>query len=98
MTGPNLLGQFRYGKKTGIAIAPDKDKRFKMLIFSGESSLSSNKHMLYSAADVVVKDYKRLNETILQEGFPHHLAVAMGDISLELKILCEYYGIRSVIV
>ena len=96
MTGPNLLGQFRYGKKTGIAMAPDKDKKFKMLIFSGESSLSSNKHMLYSASDVMVKDYKRLNEVILKEGFPHHLAVAFGDISSELKIVCEYYGIRAV--
>jgi len=94
MTGSNLIGQFRYGKKTGIAIAPDKDKKFKMLIFTGESSSSSNKHMVYSAADVVVKDYKRLNETILQEGFPHHLAVAFGDISAELKILCEYYDIK----
>jgi len=96
MTGPNLIGQFRYGKKTGIAMAPDKDKKFKMLIFTGESSPSSNKHMLYSAADIIVKDYKRLNEVILQEGFPHHLAVAFGDISSELKILCEYYGIRAV--
>ncbi len=94
MTGPNLIGQLRYGKKTGIALIQDKDKKFKMLIFTGESSSSSARHMLYSAADVAVKDYKRLNEIILGEGFPHHLAVAFGDISKELKILCEYYGIK----
>jgi len=96
MTGANLVGQLRYGKKTGIAMAPDKDKKFKMLIFTGESSPSSAKHMLYTASDIVVKDYKQLNEVILKEGFPHHLAVAFGDISKELKILCEYYGVRAV--
>lgn len=94
MTGPNLIGQFVYGKKTGIAMAPDGNRKFKMLVFTGESSPSSAKHMLYSASDIAVKDYKRLNEIILQEGFPHHLAVAVGDISSELKILCEYYGIK----
>ena len=96
MTGSNLIGQLRYGKKTGIAMVPDRDKKFKMLIFTGESSSSSAKHMLYIASDVAVKDYKRLNEVILEEGFPHHLAMAFGDISQELKILCEYYGIRCV--
>jgi L-fucose isomerase-like protein len=52
--------------------------------------------MLYSAADVKVRNYRRLNELILEHGFSHHLAMAFGDISRELKILCDYYDIEYI--
>ena len=90
---PVLIGQFGYGLKTGIGLMQGPDGRFKMLAFVGESGKSTAKGKLYSAADVRVKEYKKLNDIILQEGFSHHLAVAMEDISMELKELCAYYGI-----
>ena len=33
-------------------------------------------------------------ELVIEHGFSHHLAMAMTDISKELKTLCEYYGIE----
>ena len=38
----------------------------------------------------------KLNRLILAHGFAHHLAMAAGDISQELKLLCEFYGIEYV--
>ncbi len=90
---PALIGQFGYGLKTGIGLMQAPDGKFKMLAFVGESGKSTAKGKLYSAADVRVKEYKKLNDIILQEGFSHHLAVAMDDISAELKELCAYYDI-----
>jgi hypothetical protein len=36
------------------------------------------------------------NELILEHGFSHHLAMAGGDISQELAILCDYHGIEYI--
>ncbi|MCK4417468.1 MAG: hypothetical protein KAV99_04820 [Candidatus Latescibacteria bacterium] len=94
--GPVHIGQFQYGKKTGINLIRDRSGKFKMLVFVGENSKDTAKGMLYSAADVKVKNYRRLNQLILEHGFSHHLAMAFGDISRELRILCEYYGIEYI--
>lgn len=96
-TGLDHIGQFKYGVKTGIGLIPHKDS-FKMLVFTGESSKETDKNILYSAADVRVADHKRLNDLILEHGFSHHLAVAMGDVSKELKVLCGYYGIECILL
>ena len=94
--GPVYIGQFQYGIKTGINLIRDKNGKFKMLVFTGENDKDTNKGILYSAADIRVKNYKELNELILRHGFSHHLAVAMEDISKELSILCDYYGIEYI--
>ncbi|MBN1918500.1 MAG: hypothetical protein JW889_11375 [Verrucomicrobia bacterium] len=91
-TGPNLVGQFQYGVKTGVCLIESGDS-YKMLAFTGENSPETAKGMLYTAADVRVRNHKRLHELILEHGFAHHLAVAMGDITGELEDLCCYYGI-----
>ena len=90
---PTLIGQFEHGAKTGISLMQRADGRFEMLAFVGESDETTAKGKAYSAADIRVKEYNRLNEIIMQEGFPHHVAVAMDDISWELKELCAYYDI-----
>ena len=92
-TGPNLVGQFRYGVKTGVCLIESCDT-YKMLVFTGGSDETTAKGMLYAAADVRVRNDERLSELILEHGFAHHLAVAMGDISSELEELCRYYGIE----
>jgi len=94
--GPTLIGQFEYGIKTGINLIQTKQGKFKMLVFTGENSKETSKNMLYSAADIRVKDYKKLNELIIEHGFSHHLAVAFGDISEELEELCKYYDIEYI--
>ncbi|MCD5390560.1 hypothetical protein LR007_01655 [candidate division NPL-UPA2 bacterium] len=94
ITGPNLIGQFKYGVKTGIDLIRTREGEYKMLVFTGESDKTTAKNMLYTAADIRVDNYKRLNELILEHGFSHHLSVAMADISRELKLLCEYYDIE----
>lgn len=94
ITGPNLIGQFKYGIKTGIDLIRTREGKYKMLVFTGESDPTTAKNLLYTAADIRVANYKRLNELILKHGFSHHLAVAMKDISKELQILCEYYNIE----
>ncbi|MHB0999217.1 MAG: hypothetical protein ACYC27_08220 [Armatimonadota bacterium] len=91
--GPALIGQFAYGPKTGIAITQGQDSGFKILCFTGENSPESAKHKLYSAADVIVEQYKQLDKLILKHGFPHHLAVAMDDISREVAEVCDFLGI-----
>lgn len=94
--GPAHIGQFEYGKKTGINLIQTKEGRFKMLVFTGESNPETAKGILYSAADIKVKDSQRLNDLILEHGFSHHLALAFDDVSQELKILCDYYGIEYI--
>lgn len=94
--GPMHIGQFQYGMKTGINLMQDKNGKFKMLVFTGENNKKTSRGILYSAADIRVKNYKRLNELILTHGFSHHLAMAMEDISKELSILCDYYGIEYI--
>jgi len=94
--GPAHIGQFQYGVKTGINLIQDKNEKFKMLVFTGENKPKTAKGLLYCAADVEVQNYQRLNELILEHGFSHHLAMAFGDISKELAILCDYYGIEYI--
>jgi len=96
--GPSLIGQFEYGPKTGINLIQTKEGKFKMLVFVGENDKKTDKKMLYSGCDIRVKEYKKLNELIIEHGFSHHLAVAMSDISKELKELCDYYGIEYITV
>jgi len=91
---PALIGQFEYGVKTGIDLIQDKDGKFKMLAFTGESRPETAKGLLYCAADVEVRNYSKLNELILEHGFSHHLAVAFRDITKELALLCDYYNIE----
>ena len=93
LNAPALIGQFQYGPKTGIAIAP-KDGGFKVLAFTGENTPESAKKKLYSAADVIVKEYRALGKLILEHGFPHHLAVAMSDVSREIAEVCAFHGIE----
>ncbi len=94
--GPVLVGQFQYGPKTGLCLARDPGGEFKLLVFAGESSPQSAKGLIYSAADIVVADPKRLNRLVLDGGFPHHLAMAMGDVREEARMLCEFLGVRYV--
>jgi hypothetical protein len=70
------------------------DGKLKILGFTGESSPETAQHKLYSASDVMVKEYKSLNNIILQHGFPHHLAVAMRDITREIGEVCDMLGIE----
>ncbi len=94
--GPVLAGQFEYGPKTGLCLARDPNGEFKLLTFEGESSPQSARGIIYSAADIVVADPVKLNRLVLEGGFPHHLAVAMGDIRGEVRMLCEFLGVRYV--
>ena len=96
VTGPNLVGQFKYGVKTGIDLIHTRNGKYKMLVFTGSSDETTVRNILYTAADVRVKDHGKLSELIIEHGFSHHLAMAMTDISRELKVLCEYYGIEYV--
>ena len=93
LNGPALIGQFQYGPKTGIAIAPSGGG-FRVLCFTGENTPESAKKKLYSAADVIVKEYRALDKLILDHGFPHHLAVAMSDVSREVAEVCAFHGIE----
>jgi L-fucose isomerase-like protein len=94
--GPVLAGQFEYGSKTGLCLTREPSGEFKMLVFAGESSPQSAKGMIYSAADIVVADPKKLNRLVLEGGFPHHLAMALGDVREEARLLCEFLGVRYV--
>ena len=70
--------------------------QFKMLAFTGESRPDTAHRLRYCAADVEVRNHRKLNALILEHGFPHHLAVVMGDISQELNWLCDFYGIAYI--
>jgi L-fucose isomerase-like protein len=94
--GPVHLGQFEYGPKTGICLVQSPDGRFRLLAFRGESSPETACNMLYSAADVRVANPQRLGRLILEHGFPHHLAVAFGDVCEEVRTLCGYLGVEYV--
>jgi L-fucose isomerase-like protein len=96
MMGPVLVGQFEYGPKTGLCLTRDPEGPFKLLVFRGDSSPETAKGMAYSAADVRVADPVRLNRLVLDGGFPHHLAVAAGDIRDEARTLCSFLGVRYV--
>jgi L-fucose isomerase-like protein len=93
VTTPACVGQFEYGPKTGVCLMTDAEGRFRMLAFAGESRRDTAQGLRYCAADVEVRNPSRLNDIILEHGFPHHLAVVMGDIRQELKWFCEFHGI-----
>jgi L-fucose isomerase-like protein len=92
--GPAHVGQFQFGPKTGLCLAQDRNGEFKLLSCRGESSPQAARGWVYSAADVVVPNYRRLDRLVLDEGFPHHLAVAMGDIAEDVRLLCKFLGVR----
>jgi L-fucose isomerase-like protein len=94
--GPVVIGQFEYGPKTGICINQDQDGEFTILAFEGENTPESAIGMKYSAADVVVKNPEKLNELVLDGGFPHHLAVATGHVAEDIQLLCKFLGVRYV--
>jgi L-fucose isomerase-like protein len=94
--GPSVIGQFQYGTKTGIDMVQTPEGRLKMLVFTGRSSADTARNILYSGSDLQVNDYQRLFQLKRDHGFSHHLAVAVGDISQELKELCAYYGIEHI--
>lgn len=87
--GPVHLGQFEYGPKTGVCIMHDPSGKLMVLVFRGESAERHARGLKYSAVDMEVANYKRLNRIVLDYGFPHHLAVALGDISREVEMLCS---------
>lgn len=94
--GPSLIGQFRYGKKTGFSILKTPENKLKMLAFTGESSPETAQGLLYSASDIRIDNYQKLFEQRREHGFPHHLALAMSDISRELMELCGFYDIQFI--
>jgi L-fucose isomerase-like protein len=94
--GPVHIGQFEFGPKTGLCITHDPQTGFKLLAFRGESTPQTARGLIYSAADMCVKDYRRLNRLVLEGGFPHHLAVALADIAEDARMLCQFLGIEYV--
>ncbi len=96
--GPVLVGQFRYGPKTGICLMQKTDGRFALLSFEGESSPETAVGTIYSAADVLVPNYGELNRIVLDYGFPHHLAVAEGRLNRDIAALCAWLGVEHVAV
>ena len=91
--GPVIIGQYEYGAKTGLSLAPQPDGSVKVLIFKGTSSADTAKGIKYAATDVAVPDHRKLNRMILEGGFSHHLAVAMGDIGEEVRMLLDFLGV-----
>ena len=94
--GPSLIGQYQYGVKTGFDIVQTPEGKLKLLVFTGESSAKTARKILYSGSDLRVKDYHRLFQLKREHGFSHHLGLAMGDISKELRELCSFYGIEYI--
>jgi L-fucose isomerase-like protein len=91
---PALIGQFAYGPKTGIAITQTPKGELKVLTFAGESSPETAQHKVYCSADVLIQEFRELNDLILEHGFPHHLAVGMSDITREVREVCDFLGVR----
>lgn len=98
ISAPAMIGQFRYGVKTGISLIQDREGNFKMLVFTGENRPDTAKGLLYAGCDIEVGSYTKLNEAILENGFPHHVVVVFKDIRDELEILCNYYGIKYILI
>jgi L-fucose isomerase-like protein len=94
--GPVHIGQFEYGPKTGLCLMCDPGGKFRLLIFRGESSPETARGLAASAADIRVAEFARLNRLVLDHGFPHHLAVAMDDISEDARLLCAFLGVEYV--
>ncbi len=96
VNGPVHIGQFEFGVKTGICLTPGTNGVLKLLAFRGESNQVTDQGMLYSAADMRVPSFRRLNRLILDHGFPHHLAMAFGDVVDDLQMLCTFLDIEYV--
>ena len=94
--GPVHIGQFEFGPKTGLCLTRDPDGRFKLLAFGGQSDRESARGLTYSAVDMVVADSVRLNRLVLEGGFPHHLAVVLGDVRQDVRLLCTLLGVAYV--
>ena len=92
--GPVHIGQFAFGLKTGVCLTQDREGGFKILGFHGESTPQTARGRTYRAADMAVREYRTLNRIVLDEGFPHHLAVAMGDITEDVRMLCKFLGVQ----
>ena len=92
--GPTLIGQFAHGPKTGFSLMQAPDGGFKLLAFTGANSAETDRHTYYCAADLNVPNAAALNELVIREGFPHHVGMAFGDITAELRLLCDFHGIR----
>ncbi len=94
VNAPALIGQFAYGPKTGVAIAPEPEGGFRILSFTGENTREPARRKLYNAADAIVQEYRQLEGLLLQHGFPHHLAVTTRNISREVAEVCSFLGVR----
>jgi L-arabinose isomerase len=92
--GPVHVGQFAPGPKTGVGITQTPDGRFRMLAFRGESGPGTDLGIINSSADIRVPQFRQLNRLILDNGFPHHLAMAMSDITGDLRLLCRFLGVE----
>ena len=93
IVGPVIIGQYQYGPKTGLSLAPQPDGSVKILIFKGASSAKTAKGIKYVATDVAVPDHRKLDRMLLEGGFTHHLAVAMADIGDEVRMLFDLVGV-----
>jgi len=94
--GPALIGQFEYGPKTGINMIETPSGDMKMLAFCGSNAASTARGLKYAAADIRLREYRSLHQTILRHGFSHHLAVAMWDCRAELRVFCALTGVELV--
>ena len=94
--GPVHIGQFEFGPKTGLCLTQDRAGKFKLLAFRGESTPKTARGLTYSAVDMAVPEHRKLNQLVLDGGFPHHLAVVMGDVSEEARMLCQFLGVEWV--
>jgi L-fucose isomerase-like protein len=94
--GPVLTGEFEFGMKTGACLTRRPNGRFALLAFRGESSETGAVGRRYSGAGLHVKHFERLNRLTFEQGFPHHMAMAFGDIHNKLRLLCTYLGVEFV--
>jgi L-fucose isomerase-like protein len=94
--GPVHIGQFAYGPKTGLCLTRDPSGKFRLLTFRGESTVKTARGMTYSATDILIPDFLKLDKLVLEGGFPHHLAVAMDDITEDVRVLCAFLGVEYV--
>src|SRR5581483_9266124 len=94
--GPVIIGQYEFGRKTGLCLAPEPNGGFKVLVFGGESRVDTAKGIKYVATDVAVKDPQKLHRMVIDGGFAHHLAVAMADIGEEARLLFDFLGVKWV--
>lgn len=94
LLGPVFTGQFKYGAKTGICLTQGRDGRIRLLACAGESSPETDMGYRYSGTDIRISKSRELDRLILEHGFPHHLAMAFGDIRADLRMLCRFLGVE----